>query len=318
MNQKMPLVSVPMLTYNHEKYIAQAIESVLKQKTDFLFELVIGEDCSTDGTRDIIESYGRQYPEQIKIVTSVTNVGALANNIRTTKACRGKYLAILEGDDYWNDEFKLQKQVDFLEQNPQFGIVHTDVNHWLEESGTLIENYNAIHHIQIPDGDIFEEFLDPEKYIIKTPTAVFRKKLFEQHVDYEVIRKKGWVIADLFTWLSMAKFAKVKYFPEVTATYRVLRESSSNNKDYQKKQKLHQSVFEIRLYFIEKYGCSLKIKDKVQKFYMVVMKMDSIKLKDRSMNEWARNYSKENYVSIGLKYKLLLLKTAFISYFKIK
>jgi glycosyltransferase involved in cell wall biosynthesis len=315
MNRTTPLVSVPMLTYNHEKYIAQAIESVLKQKTDFPIELVIGEDGSTDGTRAIVESYAQSYPEQIKIVTSAANVGALANNIRTTKACNGKYLAILEGDDYWHDESKLQKQVDFLEKNLEYGLAHSEVNHWHEESRTLVENFNAINKLDIPEGNIYEDLLDPLKYIIKTPTALFRKDLFDQYVDYEIIREKGWVVADLFTWLSLSRFTKVKYFPEAMATYRVLKESSSNTEDFLRKLKLHKSVYEIRLYFIKKYGCPKKLEEKVKKFYMTAMAYDAIKLKDKNLVAWVKDYSKKNNIQIGLKNKALLLKTAIFNYF---
>src|ERR1017187_10207934 len=95
-----PKVSVLMITYNHEKYIAQAIESVLMQKTNFPFELVIGEDCSTDGTGAIVAEYSRKYPEIIRAHLRERNLGALENFRALFRACRGKYLALLEGDDY--------------------------------------------------------------------------------------------------------------------------------------------------------------------------------------------------------------------------
>jgi glycosyltransferase involved in cell wall biosynthesis len=276
---------------------------------------VIGEDCSTDGTRAIIEAYAPRYPEQIKVVTSAANVGALANNIRTAKACRGKYFATLEGDDYWHDELKLQKQVDFLENNAEYGLIHADVNHLNERNGTLVKNYNATNHLHIPEGNIYEELLDPLKYIIKTPTALFRKELFDQFVDYKIVQDKGWVIADLFTWLSMARFSKVKYLPEAMATYRIGRESAGNTDDFHKKLKIHRSVYEIRLYFIEKYGSPEKITEKVKKYYLAAMIMDALKLKDRNLLKWIKVYKKENTVSLGVKYSLLLSHVEFLSKF---
>jgi glycosyltransferase involved in cell wall biosynthesis len=113
-----PKVSVCMMTYNHERFIAQAIESVLEQKTSFDLELVIGEDCSTDGTRKIVAEYARKYPEKIKAMFRETNLGMTANGIQTLRECRGRYIALLEGDDYWTDPLKLQKQVDFLDVHP--------------------------------------------------------------------------------------------------------------------------------------------------------------------------------------------------------
>ena len=126
-----PLVSVKMITYNHAPYIARAIEGVLQQKTNFPFELVIGEDCSTDGTREIVFEYQRKYPKLIRVVASEKNLGAAANSRQTTKVCRGKYLAFCEGDDFWHDPSKLQKQVDYLESHPECGLVYSsyDVYH---------------------------------------------------------------------------------------------------------------------------------------------------------------------------------------------
>lgn len=112
------LVSVNCITYNQEDYIRDTIESVLMQITDFQYELLIGEDCSTDNTLQIVEKYAREYPDKIRIITSENNVGARQNSVRLQRESKGKYIAICEGDDYWIDPYKLQKQVDYMEANP--------------------------------------------------------------------------------------------------------------------------------------------------------------------------------------------------------
>ena len=117
-----PMVSVSMVTYNHQKYLRQAIEGVLMQRTTFPVQLVIGEDCSTDGTLDICIEYKNKYPEQIKLVSHTQNVGSKQNAIDTINACEGKYIAICDGDDYWIDKNKLQRQISFLETHPEFSI----------------------------------------------------------------------------------------------------------------------------------------------------------------------------------------------------
>ena len=119
-----PLVSVVTLAYNQAPYIARCIEGALMQKTDIPFEVVIGEDCSTDGTRDIVLDYARKYPELIKTITSDSNVGMAANAARTFQACQGNYLAVCEGDDYWIDPLKLQKQYDAAVKYDAVLVVH--------------------------------------------------------------------------------------------------------------------------------------------------------------------------------------------------
>ncbi|MGK7933886.1 MAG: glycosyltransferase family 2 protein [Microcystaceae cyanobacterium] len=122
-----PKVSVLMVTYNHVNFIAQAIESVLMQKTDFDYELVIGEDCSIDGTREIVKGYANKYSDKIHILFHKSNLGygGRLNLLNTLGACNGKYVAFLEGDDYWKNPLKLQKQVDFLEKHSDYvGAFH--------------------------------------------------------------------------------------------------------------------------------------------------------------------------------------------------
>ncbi len=121
-----PVVSVIMITYNHEAYLSQAIEAVLAQKTTFPIELIIGEDCSLDNTRQIAAEYQRKNPQIIRVITSEKNVGACKNQARILSASRGKYIAYCDGDDCWHDNLKLQKQVDFLENNSQYVAAYHD------------------------------------------------------------------------------------------------------------------------------------------------------------------------------------------------
>ena len=133
-----PLVSICCATYNHEKYLAQTLESFLMQKVSFPIEIIIGEDCSTDGTPQIVRQYAERFPRLVKVITSGANVGVSRNAFRIRAAATGRYIALCEGDDYWTDPQKLQRQVDFLEQNPEFTIS----GHWVKNvngSGNLLE-----------------------------------------------------------------------------------------------------------------------------------------------------------------------------------
>lgn len=137
-----PLVSICMITYNHEKYIAQAIESVLMQETDFDFELVIGEDCSTDRTREIVTRYKEKYPDRIQVLFPPENSGVQENLAATIQACRGTYLAFLEGDDYWTSEKKLQRQVDFLEGHPACSLCFHKVTVFFDDDSDDRKSYS--------------------------------------------------------------------------------------------------------------------------------------------------------------------------------
>lgn len=142
-----PLVSVIVSTYNHEKFISECLDGILMQQTSFPFEIILGEDESSDGTREICKSYADKYPEQIKlflrsrkdVIYINGNPTGRYNFIENLKACNGKYIALLDGDDYWSDRLKLQKQVDLLEVNPQLIACH----HWqymaIEKEGSFVE-----------------------------------------------------------------------------------------------------------------------------------------------------------------------------------
>lgn len=117
-----PLVSIVCITYNHESYLRKALDGFLMQETSFPVEIVLAEDCSSDGTRLICEEYAAKYPDRINYIWSEYNVGAVANERRAMAAARGKYIATCEGDDYWTDPLKLQHQVDFMEAHPECSV----------------------------------------------------------------------------------------------------------------------------------------------------------------------------------------------------
>lgn len=169
---QIPLVSVHMITYNQAPYIPQAINGVLQQKTNFPFELVIGEDCSTDNTRDIVFDYQKKHPTVIRVITSDKNVGAKINEKRTREACRGKYMALCEGDDYWTDSLKLQKQVDQLEEYPEL-VMSAHRAYKVDVNGDIIYTFPSMQ----------PKFLKPRDVIINlggfiaTNSIVVRKEL---------------------------------------------------------------------------------------------------------------------------------------------
>ena len=131
----MPLVSVWITAYNHEKYIAEALDGVLNQQTNFDYEIVLGEDGSTDRTREIVLAYQKKYPGKFKLFLPEKNMGMLEITKPTFEMCTGKYIAFLDGDDYWTDPLKLQKQVDLLEANPDISFCYHNAKGYYQDTG---------------------------------------------------------------------------------------------------------------------------------------------------------------------------------------
>lgn len=174
-----PLLSIVTITYNHELYIRKCIEGVLMQQVNFPIEFIIAEDCSTDGTLAVCKGYAEKYPDLIKLITSENNVGAIVNERRAMKAAKGKYIAFCEGDDYWTDPLKLQKQVDFLEENPEYSVTFHRCKHYNVVDDTIKDDQCGFLFQNNEEGvDVtVEMFFD--KWITQPLTMVYRASMFD-------------------------------------------------------------------------------------------------------------------------------------------
>jgi glycosyltransferase involved in cell wall biosynthesis len=248
-----PLVSVHMVTYNQQPYIAQAIEGALRQQTDFLFEIVIGEDCSTDGTREIVCAYQKQYPEIIRLIAADRNAGSCANSRKVHAACQAKYIAYCDGDDFWHHPQKLQMQVDFLEKHPDFGLVHTDADRLVQATGELTPCWHKTYHRHaITQGDIYEDLLLDNQVI--TATACARREHVERYMsDCPINPRPTRLIGDYPVWLFLALVSKVGYLDLSTATRREVANSASVSEDVRKNYAFFLEVHGIQEYFLHRY-----------------------------------------------------------------
>jgi glycosyltransferase involved in cell wall biosynthesis/RimJ/RimL family protein N-acetyltransferase len=235
-----PMVSVFMITYNHEPYIGQAIESILAQKTNFDFDIVIGEDCSTDNTRKIVLGYAEKKPGKIKPLLHEQNIGAIANQMAVFSACTGKYIAICEGDDYWTDPLKLQKQVDFLEANPEYGLVYSDFKIIDKEGNDIDQPAHKSIRERYQEGYVFTELLKGN--FINTCSVVFRKELMPGDI---YVSEKSWFIYDYWLWLRVATKSKIHFINEATAAYRFHDGGVSHSNGFKDKRKFYNLYFDI-------------------------------------------------------------------------
>ncbi|NLL27630.1 MAG: glycosyltransferase [Bacteroidales bacterium] len=215
---KTTIVSICCLTYNHEPYIRKCLDGFIMQKTDFLFEVLIHDDASTDRTADIIREYEAKYPDIIKPIYQTENKYSKGIGITKTyqfPRAKGKYFAMCEGDDYWTDPLKLQKQVDFLEKNQEYSACFHDVE-IVDKDNKPLENKDnyEIKYIDNQTDFDFDDFLFRGNHI-HTPSVVFRAKNIENFILSNV------VTGDYFLHLHNAYNGKIKRFEAKMAAYRV-------------------------------------------------------------------------------------------------
>lgn len=213
-------VSVSITTYNHEDYVAHAIESVLMQKTDFDYEIIIGEDDSKDNTRAIVKEYKKCHPDKIKLFlndrSNVIYVNGRPtgrwNFVNNLTHARGEYIALLDGDDYWKDPCKLQKQVDFLDSHPECAICFHDVIVFWEDGSRESRNFCRVNQ----RGMSTLEDLLAENFI-PTCSVMFRRGLFSRFPDwYYTLEMGDWPLHVL-----NAEYGKIGYLNEAMGAYRI-------------------------------------------------------------------------------------------------
>lgn len=210
--QQQVLVSVIMITYGHEKFIRQAIEGVLMQQCDFTVELIIANDSSPDNTDAVVQDVLSHHPNAhwIRYVRHEKNRGMMPNFVFALQQATGKYIALCEGDDYWTDPYKLQKQVDFLEANPDYVLCFHKVK-ILKPSGEIVDDFIT----KVPDNYESQETLARLGNYIHTPSVVFRNIIREFPYEFSLSP-----IGDYFLYMLLAGHGKLKYFDEQMAIYR--------------------------------------------------------------------------------------------------
>ena len=221
-------VSVCVPTYNHEKYIARMLEGALMQQTDFAYEIVIGDDASTDAAPTIIEEYAQRFPGKIRAYLHAHNLGPKEpkefggrNNVLfLLKACQGEYVALCEGDDYWTDPLKLQKQVDFLESHPDFSICHHDLE-------VIYEDGSAGHSFNSKDQKLISgvEDLLEDRWFVGTASLMYRN--FFRTEDFAAWHHRA-AAGDWALVIQLAARGKIGYLPEIMGSYRKHQGGLSN------------------------------------------------------------------------------------------
>lgn len=218
-------VSVGLITYNHEKFIAQALDSILMQVTDFDYEIVVGEDFSSDKTRLILDGFQHRYPDKIKLIYRNENIGLKKNFTDLIEKCLGQYIAVLSGDDYWTDPYKLQKQASFLDHNPDYvmighnAIIVDEIN---SKPPGLLNKKMKPYDLSTSDLMLINPFVASE--------VMFRNFLVKEFPPVYFLPSGE----DRRFYLLLSQFGKCRFEYDVTGVYRIHGESitSKSNTSY--------------------------------------------------------------------------------------
>jgi glycosyltransferase involved in cell wall biosynthesis len=248
-----PMVSVIVTSYNQEETVAMTLDCILNQKCDFLFEIIIGDDYSTDKTRMICLDYQKSYPDKIKLSFQESNGGVAKNFVTAMKLARGKYIGICAADDYWHNPEKLKIQVDFFENNPDYGLIYTEYNVLDMKTGRIEKNFLRSRNKQCLEGGGLVTEVFKGNVPILTHTVLFRKEIYDKYCRAEDYIKFNFPIEDWPTWLIISKYSKIKYMPVATSTYRRARGSMSNPKEYEKIERKYAAEQKMYKYLCERF-----------------------------------------------------------------
>lgn len=298
------MVTIRCITYNHEPYIRQCLEGFVMQKTNFRFEAIVHDDASTDGTADIIREFADKYPDIIKPIFETENQYSKHDgSIRRIMDAHthGKYVAICEGDDYWIDPLKLQKQVDFLDTHKNYGLVFTDVNCYYQESGLIKEKCFSSGFISVSKS--FIEHLYNAGFIAPC-SWLYRIELLN------LTESKNYVDGTFPFALDVWANTNIYYMKEVTTVYRVLPNSASHSASLRKRYNFSKGLFQIKKDYINKYKNLLSEQDEfnINKRAFVMLSKSAIALSDNKFLEEAELFFKSNC----LYHYYLFLKLRFI------
>lgn len=254
------LVSIVCVTYNHEPYIRQCLDSLVMQKCTFAYEVLIHDDASKDKTADIIKEYQNRYPNVIKPIYQEENQyskGISPTIMYNIPRAKGKYIAVCEGDDYWCDCHKLEAQVAFLETHSDYGMCYTKCLRYHEKSKLFEKKAWG------GPNESFSELL--EANTIPTLTVMYRTDLVLRYINEIEPQKYNWKIGDYPMWLYFSYNSKIKFLDLTTGVYRVLENSASHFINKYNYIKMIESSIEISRFFLNYYDYQLNIEQFVNK-----------------------------------------------------
>ena len=245
----MPKVSVICTNYNKGKWIADAIDSFLRQKTSFEFEIILVDDCSTDESIDIIRNYGQRYPDKIRTFFNSENQGIAKTWVAICKEARGQYIARCDGDDYWIDDEKLQKQVDLLETTPN--------SKWSNTEFDMVDSFGRTTQADVFKNQVIPLLTSYEEMLVLKGMTMASTWLVDTELMHEVNDLIDINTADDTFNIQLELFRRttLSFLPDSTTVYRMDPESDSRTQDDARLQRRFERLLQTQLEYLEKYPC---------------------------------------------------------------
>ena len=255
------MISVVVVTYNQAATIGRTLDSILMQQCHVPFEIVIGEDCSTDDTRAICQNYAEKHPDIIRLICNERNKGIVDNYYDCLLTCRGKYIADCAGDDFWIDTQKLEKEVKVMENHPEVTMVITNWKYYNEQTRETTpsrqQQYAPITH----GKDLLRAIITQQNMsVFHLCTALYRADIFRKayEEDTDLFRNKTYVSEDMQVAFTMALNGDIAYLPDVTLNYSLGSGSVSNVKDSEKAFRFVQRSTELICYLADKHHLDIQ------------------------------------------------------------
>lgn len=243
-------VAVILITYNQEQYVSQTVDSLISQKCDFSFKIYANDDCSKDGTSDILKGYATRFPELIDLQINQNNLGIVGNYFNAINRSDSDYIAVCAGDDWWCDEYKLQKQVAFMHEHPECGMIYTGYKQYMD--GEYVE-------MPLVERKDFEDIVTNGN-MVPAVTMFMRRELVKQYQDEIHPLEHDWGMEDqpLILWFSLK--SKIMCIPDVTAVYRIV-DGSAYHSSIDKEISMSLKSYDLIMFFIDKYQRQGLVKD---------------------------------------------------------
>ena len=305
------LISVIVITYNQERTIGRALDSILNQRCHLPLEIIIGEDASIDNTRKICETYAKRFPKVVKLMEKAPNKGIVDNYFDCLLTCKGKFIADCAGDDYWTDPEKLEKEVYILEREPDVTLVHTAWQYLDEQTGETLSAPPTLFPVPRTDG---KKMLDTqvEQPVIHLCTSLYRAStiLEAYREDTRLFRDKSFQCEDLQVAFTMALRGKIAYLPDITLSYTIGGISASNRNSPQKQFKFVLGTTYLSHYLCEKHQLRNENINRYFQRRVFALFMHAFRAYDKQLRELAKQCEENWEVTPTLSIRLAKIITS--------